>query len=84
MTPRSRHSGQAQLAQVVQTVADKAMPLLTHTINTKLLGLTPEQSIALMGGGAARRGAERGRRPSGGKADSPARAEARLRHRRTS
>lgn len=43
----------AQLANVLQTVAEKAMPLLSHTINTKLLGLTPEQSIALMGGAVA-------------------------------
>jgi len=42
--------GNAQLAHVLQTVAEKAMPLLSHTINTKFLGLTPGQSIALMGG----------------------------------
>lgn len=41
----------SQIASVLQTVAEKAMPLLSHTINTKVLGLTPEQSIALMGGG---------------------------------
>lgn len=40
----------SQIASVLQTVAEKAMPLLSHTINTKLLGLTQAQSIALMGG----------------------------------
>ncbi len=38
------------LAAVLQTAVDRAMPLLSHTINTKVLGLSTEQSIALMGG----------------------------------
>lgn len=40
------------LAAVLQTTIDRAMPIVNHAVNTKVLGLTPEQSIALMGGNA--------------------------------
>lgn len=45
--------GENQLARVLENVATTAMPLVTHHINTKIMGLTPEQSIAMMGAGAA-------------------------------
>ena len=40
------------LAGVLQTTIDRAMPLVNHAVNTKVLGLSTEQSIALMGGNA--------------------------------
>jgi hypothetical protein len=40
------------LATVLQTTIDRAMPLVNHAVNTKVLGLSAEQSIALMGGNA--------------------------------
>lgn len=40
------------LAAVLQTTIDRAMPLVNHAVNTKVLGLSAEQSIALMGGNA--------------------------------
>lgn len=44
--------GHPHLATVIQMAVDRAMPLVNHTINTKVLGMSVDQSIALMGGGA--------------------------------
>ncbi len=47
-------SGTMHLARVIENVASQAMPLVKHHIHTKFMGLSPEQSIAMMGGvGAA-------------------------------
>ena len=43
--------GDSRLADVLEVAVSKAVPLLSHTLNTKVLGLTPEQSLALLGGG---------------------------------
>ena len=43
-------SGTMHLAHVIETVAAQAMPLVKHHIHTKFMGMTPEQSIAMMGG----------------------------------
>ena len=40
----------SQLAHVLESTLAKAMPLLGHTINTKLLGLSTDQSLALLSG----------------------------------
>lgn len=45
--------GNARIATILQTVAEQTMPLVRHAIQTKFMGLTPEQSLALMGGVAA-------------------------------
>jgi len=47
-------SGTMHLARVIENVATQAMPLVKHHIHTRFMGLSPEQSIAMMGGvGAA-------------------------------
>ena len=61
-------SGAMHLAHVIETVAGQAMPLVKHHIHTKFMGMTPEQSIAMMGGVAAA--------PSAGTASSSASAPA--------
>lgn len=42
-----------QVADILRNVAEQTMPLVQHMIHTKFMGLTPEQSLALMGGAAA-------------------------------
>jgi hypothetical protein len=43
-------TGAGHLARILENVAAQAMPLVTHHVNTKVLGLTPEQSLAIIGG----------------------------------
>ena len=61
-----------QLVRVIENVAAQAMPLVKHHIHTKLMGLSPEQSIAMMGGAgpapSARTAARARARPRRGKA----------------
>jgi len=42
--------GGARIAEILQGVAEQTMPIIGHALNTRVLGLTTEQSIALMGG----------------------------------
>ncbi len=37
--------GHMRLARVLENVAEQAMPSVKHTIHTKFMGLTPEQSV---------------------------------------
>lgn len=53
ITPAREPDEDGQLAHVLESTLAKAMPLLGHTINTKLLGLSNEQSLALLSGAPA-------------------------------
>jgi len=61
-------NGTVHLVRLIENVATQAMPLVKHHIHTKVMGLSPEQSIAMMGGAGAA--------PSAGTASSSASAPA--------
>lgn len=42
----------SEVGKIIKSLSEQFGPVLSHTINTKFLGLTTEQSVALMGGGA--------------------------------
>ena len=42
-----------ELSAILRSALDQVMPLVGHTINTRVLGLSNEQSLALLGTGAA-------------------------------
>lgn len=46
-------NGTMHLVRLIENVATQAMPLVKHHIHTKVMGLSPEQSIAMMGGAGA-------------------------------
>lgn len=51
--PVNDDEAEEPLAEILRMALDKAVPLIGHTINTKLLGLSDEQSLALLGGPAS-------------------------------
>jgi hypothetical protein len=46
---RNAEGESSELAGVLTQAVEQVLPLVSHTVHTKVLGLTPDQSLALMG-----------------------------------